>query len=196
MIIPTLNIIHLVERLDRKNHLLNQLIKYKIPYKIWHGMVSPIAVTGISRSHRQIVDFAKNTGMPTVTIGEDDIRFTSPKSWKYYLDNMPEEFDIYLGTVSGGEVDEEKKEVMGWSGLILYTVHERFYNAFLAAEDGQNIDRWLSGKGLETIERILGRKPVYKVCYPIVATCVSGVSDNTKKIEVYDKNFAAYKQFQ
>jgi hypothetical protein len=149
--------------------------------------------TGICRSHKMIVEFAKNTGMPYVIIGEDDIKFTHPNSWQNYLDRMPEEFDIYLGTVSGGRIEEGT--VADWSGMILYTVHSRFYDVFLAADENKNIDRWLSGVGLSEVERRLGRPPVYKICYPIVATCFDGFSDNSKKEIVHKDYFAAYEKY-
>jgi len=201
MKIPTLNIIHLVERTDRKNILLKQLLGYKIPFKIWHGfVVEKLPFKGISRSHKQIVSFAKNSNMPFVIIGEDDINFTSPKSWQHYIDNMPpdsETWDIYFGTISGGVVDEEKKEISGtWSGLILYTVHERFYETFLLADEEKNLDRYFSGIGAEDTKRRLGREPVYKICYPIVATCVDGFSDNSKKEVDHEQYFRPYKKFQ
>jgi len=196
MTIPTLNILHLVERTDRRNFLLKQMFEYKIPFKIWYGFkVEGKPFKAISKSHKQIVQFAKNSGMETVTVGEDDIQFTSPKSWKHYIDNMPEDFDIYLGSVSGGVVDEAAGTVAVWSGMILYTVNQRFYDVFLKSDEEKNIDRWLSGTGLEEIERLLGRPPVYKICYPIVATCVDGFSDNSKKEVSHDQYFKAYKQF-
>lgn len=199
--INTINIIHLKERQDRYNILLKQFIKLKIAFKIWYGFkVENAPHIGISRSHKQIVAFAKNTNMPYVIIGEDDLLFTSPKAWQHYLDNMPGEdevWDLYLGTISGGPVDEEKKEVSrDWSGLILYTVHQRFYNAFLMADENKNLDRYLSGIGYADTERRLGRKPVYKICYPIVATCVDGMSDNAKEVVSHMKYFLPYQKFK
>lgn len=196
MIVPTLNILHLIERTDRRNFLLKQMYEYKIPFKIWYGFkVKGKPFTGISRSHKQIIQFAKNSGMGSVTIAEDDIQFTSPKSWQYYLDNMPEDYDLYLSTISGGVVDEKTGTVSDWSGMILYTVHQRFYDAFLKADEEQNIDRWLSCKGLDEIERVLGRLPVYKICYPIAAICVDGFSDNSNKEVSHDQYFSAYKKY-
>jgi len=196
MIVPTLNIVHLVERTDRRNFLLKQMYEYKIPFKIWYGFkVQGKPFTGISRSHKQIIDFAKNNGLQAITVAEDDIQFTCPKSWKHYLENMPEDYDIYLGSVSGGVVDEAAGTVAGWSGMILYTVHQRFYDAFLKADENKNIDRWLSGVGMEEIERMLGRPPVYKICYPIAAICVDGFSDNSGKEVKHEDYFKAYKKF-
>lgn len=192
-----LNIITLAERTDRRNFLIKQLTQQKIQHRLWYGFkVQGKPFTGISKSHKQIIDFAKNSGLSSVTVAEDDIQFTSPKSWKYYLDNMPEEYDIYLGSVSGGVVDEASGTVAGWSGMILYTVHQRFYDTFLKADENKNIDRWLSGVGLEEVERILGRPPVYKICYPIAAICVDGFSDNSGKEVKHEDYFKAYKKFQ
>lgn len=192
-----LNVVTLAERTDRRNFLIKQLAQQKVQHRLWYGFkVDGKPFTGISRAHKQIIDFAKNSQLPYVTVAEDDIKFTSPKSWKYYIDNMPEEFDIYLGSVSGGVVDEAAGTVAWWSGMILYTVHQRFYDAFLKADEQKNIDKWLSGTGLEEIERLLGRPPVYKICYPIAAICVDGFSDNSKKEVSHDQYFKAYKQFK
>ena len=176
--------------------LLPQLLSMKIPYKVWYGMrVEKKPFTGISRSHKMIVEFAKNTGMPYVIIAEDDILFTCKDAWKHYIENMPAEFDLYLGTVSGGRIDEKSKTVSDWSGMILYTISARFYDTFLAADENKNIDRYLSGVGLQETERRLGRPPVYKICYPIVATCTDGYSDNSAKEINHDQYFAAYAKY-
>jgi len=193
----TVNVLTLINRQDRRDVLLPKLIKYKIPFKIWYGYeIAKQPFRAISKSHKSIVQFAKNTGMESITIMEDDCNLISAKAWKYYLDSVPKEFDLYFGTISGGEVDEEKKEVSGpWSGLILYTIHSRFYSAFLACDEDKNLDRYLSGIGIPDPERRLGRKPVYKICYPIVATCIDGISDNSKEMVVHDKYFCIYKKF-
>ncbi len=196
--IPTVNIISLISRQDRRDILLPKLMKYKINFKVWYGYeIANEPFRAISKSHKRIVQFAKDTGMESITVMEDDANLFSAKAWQYYLDSMPEHYDLYFATISGGEIDEEKKEVSGpWSGLILYTIHKSFFEAFLLADENKNLDRYLSGIGLADTERRLGRKPVYKICYPIVATCVDGISDNSKENVKHEKYFRLYKKFQ
>lgn len=191
------NVINLVHRTDRLELFKKQADEIGFNYKVWYGMeVTNKPFTGISRSHKQVVEFAKNTCLEYCIIAEDDVSILSKKAWQYYLDNMPEDYDLYLSTISGGVVDEKTGTVSDWSGMILYTVHQRFYDAFLKADEEQNIDRWLSCKGLDEIERVLGRLPVYKICYPIAAICVDGFSDNSNKEVSHDQYFYAYKKFQ
>ena len=180
--VPVLNIIHLQERTDRRQSFTEQMIEQVAsPYRVWYGMVDPVPWKGISRSHKQIVQFAKNRGEEFCIIAEDDVKFTSKKSWQTFLKKMPREFDLYLGGISGGEViDEKTGQVLNFSGMFLYIIHQRFYDCFLSADEDKNIDRWLSGKGLDAIIAKLGRQPVYKVCYPIIAICIDGVSNNSK----------------
>ena len=188
-----LNLLHTIERADRLQSFMEQMNQQTIPFKVWHGFTDNLPFKAISRSHKQIVEYAKNSNLPSITIAENDILFTSPKSWATYLKQMPEDFDLYLGSISGGNVDEKTKTADQWSGLILYTVHQRFYDAFLAADEMKNIDRWLSGLGLEEIEKLLGRKPVYKVCYPLPAICIDGLSGNSGKMVEHENCFAAYR---
>ncbi len=38
---------------------------------------------------------------------EDDVRFTNPNSFKYFLENKPKDFDIYLSGIYLGEILED-----------------------------------------------------------------------------------------
>lgn len=192
---PILNIISLPYRDDRRKSICNQMPMNSICF--WDGIQNTgKPFTGISQAHKRIVRDAKEKGLEYVVIAEDDLLLTSPGSWDYFLSQKPEEFDLYLGTISGGSINQEALEAEQWSGLILYMVHSRFYDTFLMADEEKNIDRWLSGQGLEVIEKHLGRKPVYKICYPIVAICIDGVSDNSGSYTEHYKNFAIYNKLQ
>jgi len=190
MNIPVINILHLQEREDRVQNYLDQMNGQMAPFRVWLGFTDVTPWKAISRGHKQIVSYAKDQGHEFCIIAEDDINFTSKKSWATYVKKRPKDYDMYFGGISGGEVNEKTgliKDV--FSGMFLYTIHQRFYDCFLAADEEKNIDRWLSGTGLDKVEKMLGRKPVYKVCYPIVATCIDGFSDNSKKIVDHETNF-------
>lgn len=201
MTIPVINIITLVTREDRQQSVKYQIEgqkQYAPQYRFWYGITDTAAPhKAISLSHKRIVQYAKDRKDPFVIIAEDDLKFCSPNSWQTFMKKLKalKSWDILLGGVSGGEILNEKNgDVYGWSGLFFYAVHENFYDAFLSADPEQNIDRWLSLNGMEAIEKKLGRKPIYQVCYPIIAICIDGVSDNSKEFIVHEKYFRPYKK--
>ena len=65
--------------------------KHPEDYSLWS------VVRSISASHKMIVQWAKDNNMESVTIGEQDLMFTAPDAWDYYLKQMPQSFDVYLG---------------------------------------------------------------------------------------------------
>ena len=79
--------------------------------------------------------------------------------------------------------------------MILYTVHQRFYDAFLKADENKNIDRWRQERAGRSRKDIIS-PPVYKICYPVAAICVDGFSDNSGKEVKHEDYFKAYKKFQ
>lgn len=208
-----INIIHLhpdqfpvgplrTEAMSREHHIKAQAFEHKFLFDgptnwsetsgVWNGIIDKeLPWRGISKSHKQIVQWAKECRLPFVFIAEDDFKL-QPGGWKYFTETMPDDFDIYLAGISGGNVNEQTKEVTGWSGLFLYCVHNRFYDAFLAADETKNIDRWLSGTGLPEIEKLLGRKPVYKVCYPMAAITRDGVSFKSGEFVNHLKYWKSY----
>jgi hypothetical protein len=206
MNIPVLNIIHIpkdkfdpqsalfTETLKRAHNITSQAYEHKFTYGVWDGIiVQGMPFKGISQSHKQIVQHAKDNGFERCFIAEDDFDLL-PNGWKIFMENMPVAFDLYFGGISGGSVNEENNSVTGASGMFFYAIHWTFYDAFLAADEEKNIDRWLSSaEGLTTIEKILGRKPIYKVCYPMVAITTDGVSLKSGEYVQHEKYFSAYK---
>jgi len=194
----TLNIIHLAKRQDRRISFMRQIIEHKIPAQIWPGIIVPGKPwTGISQAYKQVVANAKDSNLPYCIIADDDFELTHPDSWALFLENKPEDFDLYFAGISGGNVEEgfsepNVKRVTNWSGTFLFAVHQRFYDTFLAADEDKNIDRWFGINGLDSIEKSLGRKPVYKVRYPLVCGCIDGVSDNSGKVMEHRKFFLPY----
>lgn len=66
-------------------------------YKFWDAVVLKNSViNSIAASHKMIVQDAKDRGLRETIIMEQDATFTSPNAWKYFLDNKPTEFDLYL----------------------------------------------------------------------------------------------------
>jgi hypothetical protein len=105
-------------------------------------------------------------------IGEDDLKFSSPGAWKYFLEKKPKDFDIYLGGIFLGQPDENNI-VKEFTGMTLYCIHSRFYDTFLNTPEDEHIDRALGNLGK------------YVVCNPFVVTQWDGWSSNTGKMETY-----------
>jgi hypothetical protein len=169
-----LNII-LGKRKQRLPKLLEELNRQGITdYEFWDAIYLPSIKAGINAAHKQIVEYAKLAGWEEVCIAEDDLQFTNHKSWQYYLNNKPSDYDIYLSMVYIGDIKEDNT-VDYFTGLTLYTVNSRFYDEFLDADPTSHLDIALSHAGK------------FVVCNPFVAKQHNGLSSNTGKLENYDK---------
>lgn len=162
-----LNILHLPHRLDRLKLLEQQLEEQGITeYKLWDGKLG-IAMRerkmNIVEGHKQIVRDAKEKGLPYVIIAEDDITFFGKGAWKYYIENMPQSFDMYLGMfyTMNPNATEGLRITGEVCGFTLYTVHERFYDVFLAAPIDKHIDRSIMNLALNHEFYV----PEYFVCH-------------------------------
>ena len=173
-----LNIIHLEQRKDRESLLAIQLREQNInKYNVWEGILDNyLPQRGIAKAHKQIVFWAKNHNLPSVMIAEDDIKFTSLGAFNYFIKNEPKEYDIYLGGITYGNINE-KNLTNDFSGLTLYIVQQKFYDIFLSLPENENIDRALANKGK------------FLVCNPFVVVQHNGFSDNKKKHQNYDIYF-------
>jgi len=179
-----LHIIHLPHRSDRLT-LLNQEFETQniTAYKIWNGIIHPSnPATGISQAHKQIVRYALENGLPEILIGEDDLKFTAPGAFDYYLQQKPTEYDLYLGGISYGQLNSDNT-VNDFSGTLLYMVHERFYQTFLSIPEDKNLDRSLKHKGK------------YIVCDPQPVIEHYGYSDHLKGYFDYSEFFEARNLF-
>lgn len=169
-----LNIIHGNRRAERLPLLLEQLQTQKnLEYEIWDGVYLQSIKAGINAAHKQIVEYAKVAEWEMVAIAEDDIIFTNENSYKYFIENIPKDFDIYLSMVYTGDNDENNV-VKKFTGLTMYIVHSRFYDTFLSVDSTEHIDVELGGLGK------------FVVCDKFVAIQRNGFSSNTGKNEVYD----------
>lgn len=177
---PILNILHLESRRDRLQSFLEQTAAQSIRYTVWDGFIShKFPQTNISNGHKQIVRDARNRKLKFVVIAEDDIKFSSPGAWSYYLSQKPDSFDMYFGMLYAGETDEYGEVQKGrMSGaLTLYTIHERFYDTFLAMDEKLNLDYALG---------LIADKHDFFVCKPMVCFQENGFSDHFQKEMNYD----------
>ena len=168
-----LNIIN-GNRGERFPRLMDELRTQGIEdYMLWDGIYLPSIKQSINRSHKQIVEYARLAEWDDVCIAEDDIKFSHPNSYRYFLEKKPKYFDIYLSMVFLGYPDENGC-VKDFTGLTMYIVKRRFYDTFLSVTDDEHLDKGLAGLGK------------YIVCDPFVASQYNGISSNTGKMEVYD----------
>src|SRR5574338_29290 len=111
-----------------------------------------------------------------VLIAEDDFKLLGAGAYQYFLNNVPDDYDIYLGGIMDGSIDENNIVTDFFCGLTLYMVHERFYDKFLSIHKFGNLDRLLAGMGK------------FVVCNPMVVSQHGGYSDNKKQIvQSYDQ---------
>src|SRR5262245_60079986 len=103
------NIIHLPHRTDRMESLLAQLSCQGITdYTIWNGIIdNNLAAKGISQAHKQIVRHAKENRLPEVLIAEDDLKFTAKGAFRFFLENKPQDFDLYLSSIYWGDLKKD-----------------------------------------------------------------------------------------
>jgi hypothetical protein len=158
------NILTLQESEQRQKALIPRLEEQGIEYEWHYGIMDKmIPFAGIARSHKSIVRKARSRKDKFCCIAEDDVVFTALGSWQHFLNNMPEEFDLYLGGISNGHI-ALNNTCKDFRGLFLYVIHERFYDTFLSLNELTNIDAELAGKGL------------YYVCNPFAVIHADGHS--------------------
>lgn len=168
-----INVIHCSARVDRRQTLNQQIIAHDLDVRIWEAQMNPMMpFQGISVSHKMIVMDAQQKGLQSVCIAEDDFYFMAPGAWDYFLENMPEDFDIYLSSISMGHIKPDKT-VHQFCGLTLYIVHERFYDKFLSVPETLHIDAALGGMGK------------FVVSDPFIAFQYNGYSDQK---QMYTEN--------
>lgn len=179
------NIINLPHREDRRISAIQQSTEQGFEIKWWPGIVEYPPAKGISKAHKQIIQYAKDNKFTEVPIMEDDCIFTAPGAFDYFIKNKPKDFDIYFSMIYSGEI-KDSRIVNGFSGMTLYIVHERFYDYFLSAPDNDHIDRWLGNSAFEKR---------YIVCDQYCCYQIGGVSDNHRKRVTYDAYYIGKKWF-
>ena len=130
---------------ERYNNLMQELSMQGITdYVIHPGIYNPDNPKKvIHEGHRKIVQLAKDNEQDFCIICEDDIKFTCANSWKYFLSQIPESFDLFFGLIYQGEI-KDNRVLNGFSGgMTLYVVHSRFYDTFLSQPIDTHIDRQL-----------------------------------------------------
>ena len=149
------------------NQLKNEMQRQGIEdYKLWPSVhiANKPKRTGISKAHKQIVEWALVEGLPEVCIMESDIWFPATDGYQYFLKNKPEDYDLYLGGITRGEIADGK--IKRYTGQFCYFIHEKYYTTFLDTDEKLDIDGAQSGRG------------DFYVCYPYACFCYPGYSEN------------------
>lgn len=163
---------------ERTQRVLNELSVQGInSFKLWQGKRESSVIRSINLSHKQIVEDAYNRGLEEVCIAEDDFLGTHKDSWKFFLQNKPKQYDLYLSSVFLGDLDSENR-VKSFTGLTLYFVHSKYFPTFLSVPEDKHIDHALSETGGD-----------FRVCNPFTFIQADGISGNTGKWESYGEMF-------
>jgi hypothetical protein len=145
-----INIISLPKRIERREAVIKQMEHEKCSYRFFDGVAGPVAKTNISRAHKSVIQFAKDNNMNEVCVAEDDLIFSGSGGWKYFLENKPSDFDLYVGGYYSGTHDD-KFVVSGLRGLTLYICSARFFDKFLSLPETMHIDGALAASGAKII---------------------------------------------
>lgn len=138
-----LNIITLEQR---RESIEKEMQRCGIDAKYWPAITDGDVKQNISRAHKQIIADAKQKGLPYVLIGEDDMRFYGLQAFQYFLDNMPEYFDLYLSSYYTGNVEPDGT-IKNFRGLTMYAVSQKYYDTFLRQPETMHLDAALSLAG-------------------------------------------------
>lgn len=127
-----------------------EILKQDIDHQFWKAVHEPESViASIGKSHKQIVEYAKRTGLSEVCIMEEDVWFPAKDGWLHFLKNKPADYDLYLSGVYGlhqGARDRLQREGPGalsihnFAGLHCYIIHETYYDRFLSIPESSHID--------------------------------------------------------
>ena len=162
--------------------LYAELDRQGIDAKIWQGIHLPNdVVKGIGLSHKQIVQFAVDHHLPQICIMEEDVWFPANDGWLYFQQNIPEDFDLYLGGAYGLNHTAHNHiqnnpgavEINNFAGLHCYIIRESYYERFLNLPENKHIDD----------QPGLGR---FYVCAPFAALQYPGWSSNARQMVDYN----------
>lgn len=167
-----INVINLHFRENRRYSLAQHLEEMGCLYRFWPGVYEKqMPFKNVADAHKNIIRNAKEKKYPCVLIAEDDLRFSSPNSLNYFIQNIPDSYDLFLGMIYTGII-QDGRITSGFSGLQFYSISSRFYDTFLSIPEQKHCDMWL-GENCHKYE--------FFVSDPFICYGQSGYSDNFKK---------------
>lgn len=167
-----INIIYDDRHSEDYERLLGEFIRQGISkYRFWDAIAFPDdVVRSINASHKMIVRWAKENNKKEVVIAEQDLTFPSANGWKYFLEQKPASYDLYLACTYIPPVTNSKV-----CGFHLYVMQEKFYDKFLSIPDNVHVDTHMNN--------IEGD---YHFCFPFAALQRPGFSANNKDLVNYN----------
>lgn len=149
-----------------------------IEYIIHSPILDNNIVKSINISQKEIVRKAKERADKYCCIMEHDIWFKSLNGWRYFIENIPEKFDIYIGGSYlkdiGVKYTSPLTKVNSYIGNHCIIISERYYDIFLETNETEHIDSAQTGRG------------EFYLCYPMIAFQRPGFSFNNKTICDYN----------
>ena len=131
--------INLSSRVDRKQHVENELAKIGIPFERFNAIKLPNGALGCSMSHLKCLQIAKERAWSHVFICEDDIQFLEPELFKTQLDtflkNHKDDWDVLL--VAGNNmppylpIDDTCVQVKQCQTTTGYIVKQHYYDTLI-----------------------------------------------------------------
>lgn len=170
---------HIILLPERLASITKEIAEQKIEAKFFPAIIHHVPCTGIVRAHKSVIQYAKENDLEMVPIVEDDVKFTAPGAWDYFIKTIPETFDVYAAGISIGKPDSNNV-VKKFAGAFCYIVHRHFYNTFLNFNEQINIATNMQNKGL------------FIVCNPMVAKTHDGFSYHRKAFINHDHYFRNY----
>jgi hypothetical protein len=180
------NVLTLPGAASRHDLIVNELLIQNAVARFWPGEVAQWRVmNGISRAHKNVIrNYVYRWPGEECLVLEDDVKFTHKDSLKYFLAHKPTDYDLYLGCISGGNIESDGT-TKDFSGLLCYICHPRFMQTFLSADELVDIDRWMT---IFEEGKIIPRGK-FIVSNPFVCTTHNTYSEHHKKEMNYDEWF-------
>lgn len=166
------NCINILEREDRKTSAEKQAQEQGFYIRFFEGIVDRHnRKKGVNLAHKKVVKQAQENGEKWCCVMEDDCVFFDKGAWDFFLANVDEDADIFLGMCYICDLDQNNRIKGLFSSLTLYVVSHRFYDFFLSLPDDCHIDRELG---------LTSDKHKYIVCNPFVCEQINNIkSDNS-----------------
>lgn len=102
---------------------------------------------GVSAAHKNCIRYAKEKGWKRVIVMENDIRFTHPNSFNFFLEGfneLPDDWEIYLGGAYSYKfrenINENLHHITNFHAFHLYAVNSEYYDGYLNIRDDWHID--------------------------------------------------------
>ena len=181
--------INLIDRSDKLESLKKNIKEnnFKCKLIVIEAIKHNKGEIGCGLSHQKIIKLAQKKNLEKIIVLEDDCLFND-KSYELFekcMKQLPKDFDIFLGGISGGEPEKKitnnicKLKSFTATQFIIYS--KSIYNKILEYKKG-NIDVYISN--------LIKKNNLNVYCsYPFISTQLTCYSDIKKKIKNYDRYF-------